>query len=84
MSLQLGDKRGCQVLRHSASEGARMMNATQWQEWQIDVVNAVRVEFRELFSNIEEDDFDWDAWRFFYEQGYRPLSAVQQAFSVPR
>lgn len=57
--------------------------AERWQSWQDEVVLAVRVELQEVFHSVHCDDFDWDAWRPLFEQGYEPSSAVRQALSAP-
>jgi hypothetical protein len=54
-----------------------------WSRWQDDVVIAIRREFRELFSSVHHNDFDWDAWRPLFDEGYPALTAVQHALSSP-
>jgi hypothetical protein len=41
----------------------------------------IREEFRELFASVHHDDFDWDAWRPLYEEGWLPTDAVKLALS---
>ena len=53
----------------------------EWSEWQTDVVNLVRRQFCELLPNIRGDDFDWDAWRSYFVEGYLPRDAVRLALS---
>ncbi len=52
-----------------------------WQAWQAGVVSVIREEFRELFASVHHDDFDWDAWRPLYEEGWLPADAVKLALS---
>jgi len=53
-----------------------------WQAWQAEVVQAVRTELRELFHSVHGDDFDWEAWRPYFDEGHEPHAAVQQALST--
>jgi hypothetical protein len=57
------------------------LSLEEWRAWQVSVVSAIRAEFRELFSNVHHDEFDWDAWRPLYEEGWLPADAVRQALS---
>jgi hypothetical protein len=45
-------------------------------------VSTIRLEFRELFASVHHDEFDWDAWRPLYEEGWLPNDAVKQALSA--
>jgi hypothetical protein len=51
-----------------------------WQDWRRGVVAEIRSEFRELFSAIEDQDIDWDAWLPLYLEGCSPRNAVDKAF----
>jgi len=52
----------------------------EWNDWRRAVVAEIRTEFRELFSSIEDDEIDWDAWRPLYLEGCPPRKAVDKAF----
>lgn len=55
-------------------------HAHLWQDWRRGVVAEIRSEFRELFSAIEDQDIDWDAWLPLYLEGCSPRNAVDKAF----
>jgi hypothetical protein len=54
----------------------------QWRGWQADVVDLVRRELSKVSYSIHGDDFDWDAWRGYFEAGYLPVDTVKQALSL--
>jgi len=56
----------------------------KWEEWQQSVVTTVRRELGALFSGVQHHDFDWESWRSFYDKGYTPHLAVDEAFSRPK
>ena len=58
------------------------VHADEWNTWQTEVVRLVRAELSELAPSIHGDDFDWEAWRFYFDEGYLPADAVKQALSV--
>jgi hypothetical protein len=51
-----------------------------WIHWQMEVVEAIRELYHDVFSDIEFSDIDWSAWRPLYEEGRSPLAAVSRAF----
>ena len=51
-----------------------------WLDWRRRVVALIRLDFREVLQNIDEDDVDWYAWRPLYEAGRSPKAAVDSAF----
>jgi len=51
-----------------------------WIHWQMEVVEAIRELYHDLFSDIEIGDIDWSAWRQLYDEGRSPLAAVSHAF----
>ena len=52
-----------------------------WIQWQMEVVEAIRGAYHDLFHDIEPSDIDWSAWRPLYEEGRTPLAAVDHAFA---
>lgn len=54
---------------------------TEWVDWQRGVVAEIRNEFREHFSEIEDDEIDWDAWLPLFLEGCSPRRAVDKAFA---
>jgi hypothetical protein len=52
----------------------------EWVSWQRGVVDEIRTEFRDLFSAIDDQDIDWDAWLPLYLEGCTPRRAVDKAF----
>lgn len=47
-----------------------------WTHWQAGVVQALRVELRDIDPAIGPADIDWQAWRGLFEDGYPPYPAV--------
>ncbi len=56
------------------------MNRLSWVYWQQEVVETIRDLYHELFSDVEREDIDWDAWRPLFDEGRSPQAAVNSAF----
>jgi len=56
------------------------MNRLSWVYWQQEVVETIRDLYHELFSDVEREDIDWDAWRPLFDEGRSPRAAVNCAF----
>ena len=57
----------------------------EWQTWRHEVVAAIRSEFREQFSSIEDHDIDWKAIDKIYRSPAERkalLDQVSRAFAV--
>ena len=66
------------------SSNLSTINTPSWQEWQQAVVSQIRRDFRQVLTeDVGAEDFDWDAWRPFYEQGLSPAQAVVDALLLP-
>jgi hypothetical protein len=59
------------------ADGKRM---NEWLDWRRGVVDEIRTGFFDLFSSIDDQDIDWDAWLPFYLEGCTPQRAVDKAF----
>jgi hypothetical protein len=82
-SLQCSNRMIWNSSAESALAAGAEMKLTQmyeWNDWRRAVVAEIRTEFRDLFSSIEDDEIDWDAWRPLYLEGCPPRLAVDKAF----
>lgn len=53
-----------------------------WIQWQGAVIEVIRQQFNGLFATIGLEDVDWPEWRWLFEQGFSPQTAVSQAFLI--
>lgn len=53
--------------------------AQAWSEWQRDVLDILRRDFREALDHLSLEDVDWPAWLRFYLEGRTASAAVDRA-----
>ena len=53
-----------------------------WYQWQGAVIEVIRQQFNGLFATIGLDDVDWPEWRWLFERGLSPQTAVSEAFLI--
>ncbi|HEX2584700.1 MAG TPA: hypothetical protein VHL14_06185 [Steroidobacteraceae bacterium] len=58
-----------------------VFNAPMWALWRSEIIRVIQREYGDLFSQLRQDEVDWEAWLPLYADGLSAESAVHQALS---